>query len=129
MIRAGVVVSISLGNHNRKIILHTPSVVRNSESLNLPTIRDLVSTVRQREGVAAAVVLGRDGLLIDGQGAAGIDTEGLAAMVPAVLTASEELGEQAGGKSLATCVLEYAGRIIIICSLTSDAILLVVASE
>ena len=95
----------------------------------MPTIRDLVSTVRQREGVAAAVVLGRDGLLIDGQANEGVDTEGLAAMVPAVLTASEELGGHAGGASLTICVLEYASRIIIICSLTIETVLLVVATE
>lgn len=95
----------------------------------MPTIRDLVSAVRQRQGVAAAVVLGRDGLLIDGQATAGIDTEGLAAVVPAVLSASEELGGHAGGATLTTCVLEYEERIIIICSLTADAILIVVASE
>ncbi|MBA3557453.1 MAG: roadblock/LC7 domain-containing protein [Gemmatimonadaceae bacterium] len=95
----------------------------------MPTIRDLVSAVRQREGVAAAVVLGRDGLLIDGQATAGIDTEGLAAVVPAVLTSSEELGGHAGGITLNTCVLEYEEQIIIICSLTADAILLVVANE
>lgn len=32
----------------------------------MPTIRDLVSALRLREGVDAAMVLGRDGLLIDG---------------------------------------------------------------
>ncbi len=95
----------------------------------MPTIRDLVSAVRQRQGVAAAVVLGRDGLLIYGQATAGIDTEGLAAVVPAVLTASEELGGHAGGSTLNTCVLEYEERVIITCSLTADAILIVVANE
>ena len=33
----------------------------------MPTIRDLVAALRQRDGVEAAVVLGRDGLLIDSQ--------------------------------------------------------------
>ncbi len=32
----------------------------------MPTIRDLVRALRRREGVDAAMVLGRDGLLIDG---------------------------------------------------------------
>jgi len=31
----------------------------------MPSLRDLVGVLRQREGVEAAVVLGRDGLLID----------------------------------------------------------------
>ena len=33
----------------------------------MPTIRELVAAIRQRDGVEAAIVLGRDGLLIDGQ--------------------------------------------------------------
>ena len=33
----------------------------------MATIRDLVGALRQREGVDAAIVLGRDGLLIDSQ--------------------------------------------------------------
>jgi len=33
----------------------------------LPNIRDLVATIRHREGVDAAIVLGHDGLLIDSQ--------------------------------------------------------------
>ncbi len=48
----------------------------------MPTIRDLVAAIRQREGVEAAVMLGRDGLLIDGQAQAGLDTENIAALVP-----------------------------------------------
>lgn len=95
----------------------------------MPSIRDLVSAVRQREGVDAAIVLGRDGLLIDGQASAGIDTESVAAVVPAVVSAAEELGAQAGGNELTTCVLEYSDRILIACSLTADAILLVAAND
>ena len=39
----------------------------------MPSIRDLVAAIRQRDGVDAAVVLGRDGLLIDGQLIPGLD--------------------------------------------------------
>lgn len=48
----------------------------------MPTIRDLVGAIRQREGVDAAVVLGRDGLLIDGQAVPGLASEEVAAHVP-----------------------------------------------
>ena len=41
----------------------------------MPTIRDLVGAIRQREGVEAAVVLGRDGLLIDGHSVPDLDAE------------------------------------------------------
>ena len=33
----------------------------------MPTIRELVAAIRQRDGVEAAIVLGRDGLLIEAQ--------------------------------------------------------------
>lgn len=33
----------------------------------MATIRDLASAIRRRDGIDAAVVLGRDGLLIDHQ--------------------------------------------------------------
>lgn len=48
----------------------------------MPTIRDLVGAIRQREGVEAAVVLGRDGLLIDSQTVDQVDAEHIAAHVP-----------------------------------------------
>ena len=51
----------------------------------MPSIRDLVGAIRQREGVEAAVVLGRDGLLIDSQSAPGLDPEDLAARIPAII--------------------------------------------
>ena len=41
----------------------------------MPSIRDLVEAIRTRDGVDAAVILGRDGLLIDSHVAAGVDAE------------------------------------------------------
>src|SRR5919206_393775 len=49
----------------------------------MPTIRDLVGALRRRDGVDAAVVLGRDGLVIDGQASDALDVEHVAARVPA----------------------------------------------
>src|SRR5581483_12471103 len=38
---------------------------RGSWGAGMPSIRDLVAAIRQRDGVDAAIVLGRDGLLIE----------------------------------------------------------------
>ena len=92
----------------------------------MPSIRDLVGTIRQREGVDAAVVLGRDGLLIDGQSVPGVDVEGLAALIPAIIAPSDELGNAASRGSLLTAVLEHEGGLMIVSVLNSDAILVVV---
>jgi len=93
----------------------------------MPTIRELVAAIRDREGVQAAVVLGRDGLLIDGQALAGVDTENVAAHVPPVLLAAEELGHASQHGALQTAVLEHERGFAIVASLSPDAVLLVLA--
>ena len=91
----------------------------------MPTIRELVAAIRQREGVEAAVVLGRDGLLIDGQALPMFDAEGLAAYVPPIVAAADELGDAAGRGALTTGVFEYPEGLVVVSVLSADAMLLV----
>jgi len=91
----------------------------------LPTIRDLVAAIRQRDGVDAAVVLGRDGLLIDSQTVANLAPEDVAAHVPAIITAADEFGSASGRGAMTTGVLEYPSGLAIISVLSHDAVLLV----
>ncbi len=91
----------------------------------MPTIRDLVATIRQRDGVEAAVVLGRDGLLIDGQALPGIDIEHVAAHVPSIIGSADDFAAAAGRSPLVTTVLEHADGLAIISVLSADAVLLV----
>ncbi|MEP6729613.1 MAG: roadblock/LC7 domain-containing protein [bacterium] len=91
----------------------------------MPSIRDLVGAIRQRDGVEAAVVLGRDGLLIDSQSAPGLDSEDLAARIPAIIGPADELGDTVKRGTLKTAVLEYRDGLAIIEVLNSDAILVV----
>jgi predicted regulator of Ras-like GTPase activity (Roadblock/LC7/MglB family) len=93
----------------------------------MPTIRDLVAAIRDRDGVQAAVVLGRDGLVIDGQATAGLDIENVAAHVPPVLLAAEELGSASPHGVMHTAVLEYDHGYAVVASLSPDAVLLVLA--
>ena len=58
----------------------------------MANIRDLVAALRQREGVDAAIVLGRDGLMIDSQSIPGMNAEDLAARIPPVLGPADDLG-------------------------------------
>jgi predicted regulator of Ras-like GTPase activity (Roadblock/LC7/MglB family) len=94
----------------------------------MPSIRDLVAAIGRREGVDAAVVLGRDGLLIDCQVAAGIDADDLSARVPGIVGTADELGTATGRGSVVTAVLEHDGGIAIISVLSAEALLLVLAS-
>ena len=91
----------------------------------MASIRDLVGAIRQRDGVEAAVVLGRDGLLIDSQAVPGIDAEDLAARIPAIIGAADDLGAAAARGPLTTAVLEHRDGIAVVSVLSDDAILLV----
>lgn len=93
----------------------------------MATIRDLVAAISRRDGVEAVVVLGRDGLVIDSQLSDGLTADDLAAHVPSVLVAADELGSTAGREGLATAVLEYARGLAIVSVLSGDAVLLVLA--
>jgi predicted regulator of Ras-like GTPase activity (Roadblock/LC7/MglB family) len=95
------------------------------EEFELASIRDLVAAIRQREGVEAAVVLGRDGLLIDGQAVPGIDPERVAALIPPIIGPADELGTNVRRAELLTAVLEYRGGVAIISAMSSEAILFV----
>ncbi len=92
----------------------------------MATIRDLVGAIRQREGVEAAVVLGRDGLLIEGQSVPGLDTEDAAAHIPQIINAADEFGAATKRGTLTTAVLEHADGLSIVSALSRDALLLVV---
>src|SRR4029453_4469455 len=91
----------------------------------MPTIRELVAAIRHRDGVEAAVVLGRDGLLIDGQAVPNLDAEGLAAHAPSIITPADEFvaGSQRG--ELITGVFEHPQGLVVVSVLSPDAILLV----
>ena len=91
----------------------------------MPTIRDLVGAIRQREGVEAAVVLGRDGLVIDGQSGGQIAAEDLAAHIPGVIHSADEFGRAANRGALATAVLEFPQGLAIVSVVSEDAMLLV----
>jgi uncharacterized protein len=96
-----------------------------SGGFEVASIRDLVAAIRQREGVEAAVVLGRDGLLIDGQAVPGMDPERIAALIPPIIGPADELGTTVGRAELLTAVLEYRGGMAIISAMSSEAILFV----
>jgi predicted regulator of Ras-like GTPase activity (Roadblock/LC7/MglB family) len=94
----------------------------------MPSIRDLVAAIRQRDGVDAAIVLGHDGLLIDSQSGPGVDAEDIAARIPAIIGAADELGTATARGELRTAVLEHQNGLAIVSVLSADAILLVLVT-
>lgn len=91
----------------------------------MASIRDLVAALRQREGVDAAVVLGRDGLVIDSQAAPGLLADDIAARIPSIIGPADELGTAAGRGVVVTVVLEHQQGIAIVSVLNAEAVLLV----
>jgi predicted regulator of Ras-like GTPase activity (Roadblock/LC7/MglB family) len=91
----------------------------------MANIRDLVAALRQREGVEAAIVLGRDGLLIDSQAIQGLNPEDLAARIPAIIGPADELGSAAARGEVMTMILEHQKGIAVVSVLSSEAILFV----
>jgi predicted regulator of Ras-like GTPase activity (Roadblock/LC7/MglB family) len=94
----------------------------------MPSIRDLIAAIRQRDGVDAAIVSGRDGLVIDSQVEPGLDVDDLAARIPPIVNAADELGGASGGGELVTAVLEHRGRLAIISVLSPETCLLVLVT-
>lgn len=90
----------------------------------MPNIRDFTSALRQRPGVDAVLVLGRDGLLIEGFAAPGLNNDDLAARVPALVSEAESLGKAASHGGLATAILEHDKGYSIVAALADETLLL-----
>jgi uncharacterized protein len=94
----------------------------------MPSIRDLIAAIRQREGVDAVIVSGRDGLVIDSSAGPGLDVDDLAARIPPIANAADELGAASSGGELVTAVLEHRGRMAVISVLSAETCLLVLVA-
>lgn len=104
------------------------TTLQGSRTPEMPSIRDLVAAIRQREGVDAAIVLGHDGLLIDSQLGPGLDAEDVAARIPGIIGPADEFGAAIGRGELLTAVLEHRNGLAIVSVLSSEAILLVLVT-
>ena len=90
-------------------------------------IADVVQALGRREGVEAAIILGNDGLPIASHLANGGDPDVLAALIPNIVIASQQLGHHAARGELSMGVLEFAAGYAIVVHLSAEATLLVLA--
>lgn len=95
----------------------------------MATIRDIVEALARRPGVDAVVVVGRDGLPIDSRAANGVDSEGVAALVPSVIRGMAQLGEAGGRGEFATGVLEFGRGLAVVTVLHADALLIILVQS
>lgn len=90
-------------------------------------LSNLLSELTQVEGINTAVVVGRDGFIIDGAGNGTIDAEAVGAVISTGIGSSEIMGKELGVGGMTQGMVEYANGIVMTSLLGSDAVLAVVA--
>lgn len=78
----------------------------------MSTMSDLVSVLRHRDGAGTAVVVRRDGLLIDGATDAALDADRLAAFVPPMVLAASEMGVATGRGGFRPVLVRPDGKLV-----------------
>jgi predicted regulator of Ras-like GTPase activity (Roadblock/LC7/MglB family) len=94
----------------------------------MPTIRDVVQALGRRDGVDAVIVLGRDGLTIDAAARDGLDTDGLAALIPSVAAACNRLGGAAARGEFTGGVVEFGNGMVVVTVLNAEVLLAIVVA-
>ena len=94
-----------------------------------PTLRDLVQTLERRPDVTGALVLGRDGLLVESAGLALPDAEHLAALLPGMASAADMVGSATGRGGLVSALLECERALLAVTVLTRDVLLVVALAD
>jgi predicted regulator of Ras-like GTPase activity (Roadblock/LC7/MglB family) len=94
----------------------------------MPSIRDVVEALHQREGVDAALVVGSDGLAIDSRTRDGVDAEGVAALLPTALRGVADFGAAGGRGPFTAGVLEFSAGLAIVAALTPEATLVILVA-
>lgn len=93
------------------------------------TTTDILAEIVQIQGVNAAIVVGRDGFVIETAGNPGkVDIDFVGASVATVLSGAVKMGQELKFTELNTMTLEY-GNATIMCSDVGDALLAIVAPD
>ena len=91
----------------------------------MPPLETALAARGAHPGVEHVLVLGRDGLLIQHAGAAGLDADTVSAMAPGVANAASALGRAAGLGPAQTAVLQLDGGVALVAALSADLLLAV----
>lgn len=94
----------------------------------MANLKELLKDLVRVEGINAAVIVGRDGFVIDGVVEAGsLDIEAVGAVVSTGIGSSEVMGRELNVGRMSQSLIEYEKGVITVCLLGKDAILAVVA--
>ena len=92
----------------------------------MATIRTVVRTLGEHDGVETVVVLGHDGLTIDSFTKNGSDADGVAALVPSLIDACAKLGVAGTRGDFNAGVMEYGDGFVVVSVVTPDALIAIV---
>ncbi len=91
-------------------------------------VRTLLGELMKVQGISSAVVIGRDGFVIDGVvNGSGVDLETLGAVVTTGFGSAEVMGRELRIGELAQGMVEYKGGLIVMSHLGAQAVLAVVS--
>jgi hypothetical protein len=91
-------------------------------------LKDMLNELVNVEGINSAVVVGRDGFVIDGITAGiGLDSDAVGAVISTGIGSSEVMGRELEVGAMTQGMVEYSDGLIVMALLGSDAILAVVA--
>ena len=96
----------------------------------MSVMKDVLGELAKVPGVGAAVVVSRDGFLMEGvtaNGGGNIDMESVGAVVSASIGAAEVVGQELNVGPLAQSMIEYTNGIVVFSQLGDAATLAVVA--
>jgi predicted regulator of Ras-like GTPase activity (Roadblock/LC7/MglB family) len=91
-------------------------------------LRQTLGEFAQLDGVSAALVVGRDGFVIEGVATDDVDLEALAAVTASSMGASEALSTDLNRGSLFGLMLEYENGPVVVSPAGRDAMLVIVAN-
>ncbi len=87
----------------------------------------LLERMREIEGVQTAIVVSRDGFILDAALSTNQDAEAIGAIVSTGLGASESIGNEINAGNLTLSMIEYKKSIVFIAPVGDEAILTVTA--
>ena len=91
-------------------------------------LKELLTELVDVQGINSAVVVGRDGFVIDGVArGAHLDTDAIGAVISTGTGSSEVMGRELEVGEMTQCMFEYSQGLIVMALLGYDAILAVVA--
>jgi uncharacterized protein len=91
--------------------------------------KEILKSILETDGVKAVMIAGRDGLIISSVGNIDADMETIGAIASSGLGSSEALGDQSALGELEQVISQYKNGIAILQLVTSDAVLLMLATK